>query len=107
MSESEFCVVLTTVNDNETKRGIVSTLLTEKLAACIQVLPIESYYLWEEKVCEDGEQLLVIKTQSARYHHVEEVIKKLHNYEVPQVVQLPISSGLSEYLDWIKSNTQA
>ncbi|MBD1559004.1 divalent-cation tolerance protein CutA [Vibrio sp. S9_S30] len=105
MSDSEFCIVLSTVNNDMVKRKIVNSLLSERLSACIQVMPIESYYIWEGKVCQDEEQLLVIKTQSKLYKRVENTIRKLHNYEVPQVIQLPISSGLSDYLEWVKSNT--
>ncbi|MDP2572400.1 divalent-cation tolerance protein CutA [Vibrio penaeicida] len=105
MSDSEFCIVLSTVNNDVVKRKVINGLLSERLSACIQVMPIESYYVWDDKVCQDDEQLLIIKTQSKLYKRIENTIKKLHNYDVPQIVQLPIESGLPDYLAWVKNNT--
>ncbi len=105
MTDSKFCIVLTTVNDEAIKRKIIKDLLSKRLAACIQIMPIESHYLWEGNVCEDNEELLVIKTKTVLYKSVEDVIRMLHSYDTPQIVQLPITSGFPQYLNWLENNT--
>ncbi len=105
MTDSKFCIVLTTVNDEAIKRKIIKDLLSKRLAACIQIMPIESHYLWEGNVCEDNEELLVIKTKTVLYKSVEDVIRMLHSYDTPQIVQLPITSGFPKYLNWLENNT--
>lgn len=107
MSESNFCTVLTTCNNKSVEQQIIKALLENKLAACIQVMPIESHYLWKEEVCCDNERLLIIKSRLDLFEQISTKIQELHNYEVPQVVQLPITAGFTEYLDWIKDSTQA
>lgn len=107
MNQTDCCVVLTTTNDKANADQIIRGLLERQLAACIQVLPIESHYLWEGRYCQDQELLLVIKTQVACYRDVESVIQQLHIYQVPQIIQLPISQGFEPYLAWLKSNTQS
>ncbi|WP_375749856.1 divalent-cation tolerance protein CutA [Vibrio sp. HN007] len=101
-----FCMVLTTVNCDSTKNTIIESLLKNKLAACIQVLPIHSHYIWDGKVQEDNEQLLIIKTQKGLFNELESVIQSLHDYDVPQIVQVPITNGLNPYLCWIEESTK-
>lgn len=103
--QQQFCMVLTTVNSESVKKTIIEQVLAQGLAACIQTFPIQSCYIWEGKVCEDEEQLLVIKTTTDCYPRLEETIVNHHNYEVPQVVQVPFSNGFQPYLNWIKEST--
>ncbi|HFQ5372618.1 divalent-cation tolerance protein CutA [Vibrio vulnificus] len=104
-SNHDFCVVLTTTNDDENKHAIIKALLSKQLAACIQEIPMTSHYVWQEEVCHDSETLLVIKSKKSLYTLVEESIRELHNYEVPQIVQLDIAVGFQPYLSWIAANT--
>lgn len=104
--KTEFCIVLTTTNNDDNKKLIVETLLENRVAACIQSLPIESHYIWEGKVCSDNECLLVIKSTQACYAEVEKLIVELHSYEVPQVVKLPFIEGFNPYLSWLEENTR-
>ena len=105
MKES-YCVVLTTTNCEENKQALVHGILSNHLAACIQTMPIESHYMWQGKSCNDVEILLVIKTTTDCYQELESLIVKIHNYEVPQVVQLPFSEGYNPYLAWLDENTR-
>lgn len=105
MSSSEFCIVLTTTNEETDTKTIIQTLLSKQLAACIQTMPINSHYVWKEKVCVDNETLLIIKTKRSLYDQVEQAIFDMHNYEVPQIVQLSIDNGLNPYLAWLDSTT--
>jgi periplasmic divalent cation tolerance protein len=98
-------VTTTTSSDAETKK-IAVALIKEKLAACVQVLPIKTYYTWQDKLNIENENLLIIKCKRADFTEIEKCIKENHSYEVPEVVMLPIEKGLKEYLDWIKAVTK-
>ncbi|USD68204.1 divalent-cation tolerance protein CutA [Vibrio sp. SCSIO 43136] len=105
MSETSFCTVLSTYCDDEVGKTIIDSLLNKKLAACIQVMPIQSHYLWQGEICQDSEKLMIIKTTHVLYESVEAEIVALHDYETPQVVQLPITNGLEAYLQWLSDST--
>ena len=101
----EYCIILTTCPNNEEANTLASKLIKEKLAACVQLSPITSYYTWKGDIHTDPEVRLLIKTRTKLYELVEQLIKKHHSYEVPQIVQLPIMDGSDEYLDWIDEST--
>ncbi|MBC7006360.1 divalent-cation tolerance protein CutA [Photobacterium sp. BZF1] len=100
---SEKCVVMTTFADENVGKTIIHSLIEKRLAACIQVQAIESYYHWEGKVNNDQEKLAIIKTTTNLYQQVEADILANHDYETPEIIQLPITAGYSEYLQWIDS----
>ena len=99
-------VVLTTTNSKGNVNAIVDSVLAKRLAACIQVLPIESHYLWQGRVNNDHEFLLLLKAKAADYTALEAAIRSVHAYEIPEVVSLKVEDGSSEYLDWIKAVTR-
>ena len=101
-----FRVVLTTTNSKENVSAIVESVLTKKLAACIQVVPIESHYVWQGRVNNDSEFLLILKAKAADYADLEAAIRAVHAYEIPEVVSLNVESGSSKYLDWISAVTR-
>lgn len=101
----QYCITLTTTNDERNTKEIIDSVLAKKLAACIQTLPIQSHYVWEGEVCTDNETLLIMKTTKACYAELEQVIVELHNYETPQVVQIPFIEGFNPYLAWLEENT--
>ncbi|SON53265.1 divalent-cation tolerance protein CutA [Vibrio tapetis] len=107
MGSHQCCTVLTTCNNQQTEKNLIHALLQLKLVACIQVMPIESHYLWKGEVCCDNEKLLIMKSTSERFEQLKQEIVKLHDYDVPQIVQLPITAGLTEYLDWVQSSTDS
>lgn len=100
--KEEYSLVITTYSDKENGEKIIDTLLSERLAACIQVMPIQSYYHWQGEVTHDEEKILLIKTKSSLYKQVEKCILTHHAYDCPEVIQLPISAGFTGYLDWIE-----
>ncbi|NOI82090.1 divalent-cation tolerance protein CutA [Vibrio tubiashii] len=102
----QFCIVLTTTNSQENSQGIISAVLGKQLAACIQTMPIESHYVWNGSLCSDKETLLIMKTKKACYAELEQVIVSAHDYEVPQIVQVPFVEGFNPYLAWIEENTR-
>lgn len=103
---TEYSAILTTAPNSDQAKRIIDALLSEKLAACIQTIPIESHYVWEGEVCNDNEILLVIKTTNALFREVEQSICEQHEYDIPQIVQLPITDGFNPYLSWISQVTR-
>ena len=101
-----FSIVMTACADGEKARPIIDALLEGRLAACIQALPVQSHYIWDGAVQHEGEVLLLIKCAAEKYDAIEETILRLHDYELPEIVQVPIAGGLDRYLDWIAGPRQ-
>jgi len=98
-------LALSTFPDRETAQRISKELVTEKLAACANVLPaIESVYRWKEKIETGNETLVFFKVSEDRQSAFQEKLQSLHPYEVPEIIFVPISSGLPEYLRWVSDN---
>ena len=76
-------------------------LIEAKLAACVNLLPIDSIYLWQGKIEQDSEYQLIIKTDLNKFEQLAEKIKTLHSYEVPEIIAIPIVAGSKTYLDWL------
>ena len=98
---SDFGMMLTTTASREEAQKIAKLLVEEKLAACVQLLPIESFYTWQEKTQNEAEILLLIKTRTALFDAATARIKAIHSYTVPEIVALPFAAGFQGYLDWI------
>lgn len=100
-----FCIITTTFPDEKSTKEIIECLLENRLVACVQMVPIQSYYHWDGKIAESKECLLIMKTQSDLYDEIEQIIKEYHPYTLPQLIQVPIDKGLPEYLQWIIKET--
>jgi len=97
-------VVLITVDKKELADKIAETLVTEKLAACVNIVPqTESIYYWDGKLCHEQEILLIVKTDLACYFRLEAKVKELHTYTTPEIIAMPITRASVEYLGWMKS----
>lgn len=103
---SDYCVVLTTFNDDKNQNEVITALLKKRLAACIQVLPIQSFYRWNGKINCDNEKILLIKTKSSLYQRVEAEIVSKHSYDTPEIIRVGIDAGLDAYLNWIEDECQ-
>jgi periplasmic divalent cation tolerance protein len=101
-----FCVVLTTSDSDEHAERIVNAVLEARLAACLQLIPIRSCYVWEGKIARDNEILIQIKAKSADYDDLAGCIRAAHTYDVPEIVRLDIVAGAKSYLDWIAAVTR-
>ena len=101
-----FCVVLTTTDSEEHAERIVDAVLEAKLAACLQLIPIRSCYVWQGKIAREDEILIQIKAKSADYDDLAACIRGAHTYDVPEIVRLDIAAGEKPYLDWITSVTR-
>lgn len=101
----EYGVMLTALPGREDAQTMARLLVEEKLAACVQLLPIESVYRWEGAVQNEAEVLLLIKTRTALFDTVMARIKAAHPYTVPEIVGWPLAVGHGPYLDWIGEST--
>ncbi len=100
-----YSVILTTAGSQNEADLLAKVLVSRRLAACVQVLQIASTYRWKEKVIQEPEFLLFIKTSADLYKQVEAAILEIHSYEVPEIIQIPVARGLDRYLGWIDENT--
>ena len=83
---------------------IAEMLVTQKLAACVQILPeIRSVYFWKDEVQRGREVLLFAKTTRARFEELERQVRAIHSYETPEIIALPIATGSEPYLKWLSN----
>jgi len=99
-------IILTTTGSKEEADRLAEMLVSRQLAACVQVINIGSTYMWQGKMTQEAEFLLLIKTASHLYSEVEKIIVENHSYEIPEIIQIPIVQGLPAYLAWIDENTK-
>ena len=98
---SAYCMVITTAPDREVAEKLAESILNNKLAACIQMADIRSFFLWEGALRKEDEVVLSIKTTEVCYSDLEAYIEKYHPYDVPEIIKLPITDGLPAYLEWL------
>ena len=104
-NSSSFVIVLSTFPADQDPTLLARTLVEERLAACVNVLPpMRSIYRWEGKVEEARECQLIIKTTAGRVEAVTARVASLHPYDVPEVLVLPIAAGADSYLQWLQAN---
>ena len=103
--EQLYSMVISTCATAEEARKIAKLLVEKHLAACVQMFPIESIYTWQDRLCEEKEIMIFIKTRIELTDQVEQEIKKNHSYDVPEIIDIPIDGGLPEYLSWIGEST--
>jgi len=105
---TEYIQVFTTVEQKSDAEKIASHLVAERLAACVQVMgPLTSYFHWQGKMDTAEEYLCLIKSRSDLFQELEGAIKKLHPYEVPEILAVPVSSGGKDYLNWLAAELKA
>ncbi|KAG8376107.1 hypothetical protein BUALT_Bualt09G0029000 [Buddleja alternifolia] len=100
-------VVYVTVPNKEAGKKLAESIVKERLAACVNRVPgVESVYEWKGEIQTDAEELLIIKTRESLLEALTEHVKTNHEYEVPEVIALPITGGNLQYLEWIKNSTR-
>lgn len=105
MSEA-FCVVVTTTDSEDNMRRIVAAALDARLAACVQVFPVRSFYTWKGERCEAQELRLEFKAKADDYKDLADVIRAAHNYETPEILRLDVAAGDAAYLAWVRETTR-
>lgn len=105
---SGFLVALTTLGNPEDARRLVRTLVDDRLIACGTILPgATSIYRWEGRIIEESEVVVLMKTRSDRWSELAETVRDRHPYDVPELLALPVGSGLEAYLQWVRAETTA
>ena len=100
-------IVLTTAGSPQEAEKIARALVERRLAACVNIIPqIQSVYRWKEKIEQETEWLLIIKTRLNIFDSVRDAIKELHSYDLPECVMLDVSDGGEAYLNWVSENTR-
>jgi len=102
----QYCVVQTAVSLPAQAELLARAVVEAKLGACVQVQPIQSYYVWQGETRADAEQLLTIKTRRACYRQLEALLLAQHPYDVPEIIVLPIHQGSPAYFAWIDEVTR-
>jgi len=104
-NRDEIVVYVTAPNEDEAA-GIAKALVEAKLAACVNIInSIRSIYSWQGNIEDDSEVLMIIKTRKQLFDSLTVEVKKLHSYDVPEIIALPISLGSEDYLGWIREST--
>jgi periplasmic divalent cation tolerance protein len=102
---AQILLALSTFPDAETARRISNQLVTEKFAACANILPaVESIYRWKEKIENTAEVIVFFKMTPARQKAFQEKLRSLHPYDVPEIIFMSVTNGLPEYVRWIIEN---
>jgi periplasmic divalent cation tolerance protein len=98
-----YIIVLMTASNKEEAIKIVRILLEEKLVACANMIEaVSSFYWWKGTIEEDKEVLVIMKSHKNLFQKISSRIIKLHSYDVPEILAIPIVDGSSSYLDWMK-----
>jgi periplasmic divalent cation tolerance protein len=98
-------IVFVTCESREQAEKIAQSVVTDKLAACVNVLPgIRSCYIWERKLTWSDEVLLLIKTTRGRFDQLQDRVKELHSYSLPEIVGVTIDDAFDKYIEWIDSS---
>ena len=99
-------LVLTNLPDRAAAERLAGSLVEKRLAACVNILaPCKSVYRWKDAVKNDEEHPMLIKSTTERYPALEAAIRAGHPYELPEIIAVPVGSGLPAYLDWIAAET--
>ena len=107
MSVDAVVVVLSTFPSADVAATVARTLVEERLAACVNIVPaVRSIYRWESAIHDDAEALAIIKTTAARVVAMRDRLVELHPYDVPEAIELPVAGGHTPYLAWVTGEVE-
>jgi periplasmic divalent cation tolerance protein len=107
MRGTDKIVVLITTSSGEEAHKIAESLVNGKKAACVNIVPrVDSLFWWKDKVDSARESLLLVKTKASLFPEIIELVKRMHSYEVPEIIALPIIAGSEDYLKWLDISCQ-
>lgn len=108
MRATPYCVCLSAAPDPRTARRIARALVEERLVACVSLIPGGvSLFWWKGRVVRESETLVLMKTRASRLPLLQRRLRAAHPYEVPELLVLPVRSGMPAYLRWLAAETQA
>lgn len=100
-------IVMTTLPEMEAAQDFARQLIEQSLAACVNVLPkMVSIYRWKQNIEHGDEHQLIMKTTEECYPQLEEFIRQHHPYELPEIIAIPVSAGLPDYLQWVSQQCE-
>ena len=100
-------VIMTTTDSRDEARSIAAALVERKLAACVQISPIQSYYTWQGAVLNDEEFRILFKTTEDRYADVEAAVLELHSYDLPAVFAIDVTRAYAPYAEWVTDSVSS
>ncbi|MFC2002049.1 divalent-cation tolerance protein CutA [Chloroflexota bacterium] len=105
MEEAAYIVVLITTANAGEARQVARVLLEQRKAACVNITEkVDSHFWWEGKIDSGQESLLVVKSKASLLPEIIELVKKVHSYDVPEIIALPVVGGNQDYLQWIDAS---
>jgi len=102
----EYSLIYMTSGSKREAESIARILLEKRQIACANLIPVSSLYIWKDQLQEDQEYVSILKTEQRKVHDVIEEVKKLHSYEVPDIVEIPLGEGYRPFLQWISEVVQ-
>ena len=99
-------ILVTTVDSEERACALARAALEARLAACVQVFPIRSHYVWKGELCDEAELLVQMKLRAEDYPALAALVRRLHSYETPEILRLDVAEGDPAYLEWLRQATQ-
>lgn len=102
-----YILILTNCRDDREAEFIIEALFAEKLVACVQTNKVHSHYYWQGKIKHDNEIRLMIKTRKSLFSACDQLIRSNHSYELPEIVEIPMTDGSTEFFNWIDYATKA
>mgnify|MGYP006275882649 CR=1 FL=1 len=105
LMDAKYCMVITTAPNREEAERLAEGILENRLAACVQMMDIRSFFIWDNALQREDEVALHIKTTDKCSARLEAYIREYHPYDVPEIIRLPIVGGLPGYLDWLDTTT--
>ena len=102
---TDIVVILCTAAPSDAA-SMAQALVEQRLAACVNIVPVHSIYRWKGKICNDPEHLMIVKTTKEAADFAVTAIRSLHSAEVPEIIELPVISGYAPYLDWVWQETK-
>lgn len=102
----KYGIIVVAIDTQSNAKKLASLLLEKRLAGCIQLLPIQSHYLWRGKQETSSEVLMLIKTHIKKYKTIEKVVKENHPYQVPEILFVPAKKIFTPYQKWLDESLQ-
>ncbi|MFH0855362.1 MAG: divalent-cation tolerance protein CutA [Candidatus Omnitrophota bacterium] len=98
-------IILITAKERKEAEKIAKSLIKNKLAACVNIVSgIKSFFLWQGKLNQVEETLLIVKSRKEKFNKIAKLVKASHSYDVPEIIAMPIVSGFKPYLSWINDS---
>ncbi len=107
MEEFAYIVLFITTATTEEAQRISRVLLEQRKVACVNIVPgVSSFFWWQDKIDSAQESLLIVKTKASQLTELVRLVKKLHSYDVPEIIAMPIVGGNQDYLEWINNEVK-